>query len=288
MSKVIPSTPAAMLPDSTAGQNRRSGRERAVKGRILVVDDEPPVRRSVAGMLQRAGFETADASSGPEALELYKKSPFDIIVSDYHMAGGMFGIDLLRAIKSLNPDAKLIFVSGGLDADEAAELVGSGAFAVLEKPLDRGPFIGTVQSALEFGARLPLEDAIESPCEGKGLLSVLFVDDDPGMLIALRDIAEMGGYAGQTACNGKEGLEIFRRRTPDVIVSDLHMPEMNGLEMLRRIKAEKPDARVIILSAESNESEMKALLDAGALSVLRKPIGIDEVISAINAAISET
>lgn len=254
--------------------------------RIIAVDDEPSVRNTVARALKRAGYSVEIAEDGPAALALYKEMGADFVVSDYHMPG-MLGIELLRALRAHDPRARVIILSGGLSAKETAELIESGAIRVLEKPEGINELAEAVGSALAAPLSEPaVEGIMRGPLAAAQRIRVLFVDDEPAMLLGLSDVAELAGYDGMTACGGAEGLRLFRESAPDVVVSDLHMPDMSGLEMLRLIRADYPDARVIILSGEADEAERTALIDAGALCVLRKPIGMDGIIAAIEGAVS--
>ena len=111
------------------------------------------------------------------------------------------------------------------------------------------------------------------PC-GPRTATILIVDDDTDTLGALKMIMELEGHTAITACNGKQGLEKYLEGSFDLVISDLHMPEMNGLEMLGHIRKANPGAKVIIASAEADEEEKGRLHEAGAFAVLTKPVEI--------------
>jgi DNA-binding response OmpR family regulator len=103
--------------------------------------------------------------------------------------------------------------------------------------------------------------------------TVLVVDDDPVILRLLEVNFEMEGFAVRTAADGAEGLAAARAEPPDVIVSDVMMPKMNGLELVRGLKSDPLTAGipVILLSAKAQASDVRDGRDAGADDYVTKP-----------------
>ncbi len=102
---------------------------------------------------------------------------------------------------------------------------------------------------------------------------VLVVDDDPVILGLLRVNFEMEGYAVTTACDGVQGLRAAREQHPDVIISDVMMPHMNGLELVAALDADEATGAipVILLSARAQETDVSDGLGAGADDYVTKP-----------------
>ena len=103
--------------------------------------------------------------------------------------------------------------------------------------------------------------------------TVLVIDDDPVILRLLEVNFEMEGFAVRMAGDGMEGLDAARAERPDVIVSDVMMPRMTGLELLAGLKADDATSSipVILLSAKAQASDVRAGLDAGADDYVTKP-----------------
>lgn len=103
--------------------------------------------------------------------------------------------------------------------------------------------------------------------------TVLVVDDDPVILRLLEVNFEMEGFVVRTAVDGMDGLESAKADPPDVIVSDVMMPRMNGLELVRGLKADPATAGipVILLSAKAQASDLRDGMDAGADDYVTKP-----------------
>lgn len=117
-------------------------------------------------------------------------------------------------------------------------------------------------------------------------IHILLVDDHAVVRRGLRaflstypEIAIVG-----EAESGAEGVELARRHVPDVVLMDLLMPEMDGIEATRRIKAVSPSTQVIVLTSYSDDERIFPAIKAGALSYLLKDVGPDELIRAIQAA----
>lgn len=123
--------------------------------RILVVDDEPLLRKVVMRVMRRKGHECTEASDGKEALERFKTEHFDLVVSDFHMPE-MDGLELIKGLKAINPDVKIVVGSGNfadnkrkMDANEAKlALLQAGATVLLDKPYDASQLENAVRSAL--------------------------------------------------------------------------------------------------------------------------------------------
>jgi two-component system KDP operon response regulator KdpE len=113
---------------------------------------------------------------------------------------------------------------------------------------------------------------------------VLVVDDEPQVLRLLRTALTERGYDVTTAPSGEEAIEAFRRRLADVIILDLVMPGMSGLDVCRAVR-EQSAVPVIVLSAHGDERDKVLALDLGADDYLTKPFGMEELLARIRVAL---
>jgi two-component system, OmpR family, KDP operon response regulator KdpE len=113
---------------------------------------------------------------------------------------------------------------------------------------------------------------------------VLVVDDDPQILRALRTNLAARGYQVQTAPDGEGALDAFARQRPDLIVLDLGLPGMDGLEVIRRVR-EQTQTPIVVLSAREAEPDKVRALDLGADDYLTKPFGVDELLARLRVAL---
>jgi two-component system KDP operon response regulator KdpE len=113
---------------------------------------------------------------------------------------------------------------------------------------------------------------------------VLVVDDEPQILRVMRASLPIRGYEVLTASSGKEALDQLGKQVPDLVILDLAMPEMSGLEVCRRVR-EFSTVPIIILSAKGTESDKVAALDLGADDYVTKPFGMDELLARARAVL---
>ncbi len=113
--------------------------------------------------------------------------------------------------------------------------------------------------------------------------TILVVDDEPHIVMGLRDALEFEGFRVISATNGREGIVLARTESPDAIILDLMLPDVNGYavcEEVRRINALVP---IVMLTARSQETDKVRGLDAGADDYVTKPFGVNELIARVRA-----
>jgi len=113
---------------------------------------------------------------------------------------------------------------------------------------------------------------------------ILVIDDEPQILRALRTILSARQFRVSTAGNGEEGLALAAAGKPDLIILDLSLPDMDGIEVCRQLRG-WTQTPVIVLSVRESESDKVAALDHGADDYLTKPFGIDELLARIRVAL---
>lgn len=119
------------------------------------------------------------------------------------------------------------------------------------------------------------------------MANILIVDDSGYARRLLRQTLEAHGHDVLEAGTGMGGLEAYAVHDPDVVLLDLTMEDLSGLEVLARLREINPAVRVIVISADIQRSTGKLVAEAGALRFLAKPADPDDVIEAVDAALSE-
>lgn len=117
---------------------------------------------------------------------------------------------------------------------------------------------------------------------------ILIVDDQFGIRILLTEILQSDGYTLFQASNGMQALEIFEEHEPDLVLLDMKIPGMDGLEILRRIKEIKPATEVMMMTAYGELNMIKEAMRLGAQKHFIKPFDIDEVRKEIRESFSLT
>ena len=115
------------------------------------------------------------------------------------------------------------------------------------------------------------------------MIKVLVVEDDPAILRGLADNLRFEGYEVFTAPDGEAGARLQRTHKPDLIVLDLMMPKLGGLELCRRLRGEGIETPILMLTARSEESDRVAGLDLGADDYVTKPFSVKELMARVRA-----
>ncbi|MEA2107923.1 MAG: sigma-54 dependent transcriptional regulator [Pseudomonadota bacterium] len=116
--------------------------------KVLVVDDEEVIRKGICRVMEGRGYQAESSESGFGAIEKLQKAPFNIVITDLKMPG-MDGIEVLKAIKILQPDVPVIIITGYSTVDTAVEAMKNGAFDYIAKPFTPEQIIDMVEKALE-------------------------------------------------------------------------------------------------------------------------------------------
>jgi PAS domain S-box-containing protein len=282
--------PEATEPESMAGAPSETTAAAAIAGRrVLVVDDNDTNRRILVTQLERLGLDVTATAHPRQALELATASPanFAAVLSDYRMPE-LDGVGLAAAIhgsRMTNPPPIVILSSAGQRDRDAV-----GVVAYLSKPVKPGPLRDTVEAVLA-GQSVREAARIERPATDAGLgirhpLRILLAEDNAvNQKLAIRLLERMG-YTADVAANGVEAVEALERTMYDVVLMDVQMPELDGLDASRQIRSQWPDrdVRIIAMTANAMEGDREACIAAGMDDYVSKPIRPDELAAALAAA----
>ncbi|HEU4539464.1 MAG TPA: sigma-54 dependent transcriptional regulator [Polyangiaceae bacterium] len=128
--------------------------------------------------------------------------------------------------------------------------------------------------------------APDAPAPAPARGEVLLVDDERNALRALKSLLESEGFCVRTAHDGRAALDELAESPPEVLVTDLRMPEVDGLELLRRAKAADDDLPVIVMTAFGEVDTAIAAMKAGALHYLQKPVRLEELVVLLEQALA--
>ncbi len=231
---------------------------------ILLVDDEPGVRMTLAANLELEGFTVSEAASVFEAIELLTHNRFDLLISDVRMPGldGVAGLERLRAIQ---PELPAILVTG-YDADSmVTQAISKGAFTVLAKPILAATLVGVVRSCLAGPV-------------------VLVVDDEAPFRETLVEGLRLAGLQVERAANGQEALAQVERAHVDVCILDLVMPGRDGAQVFADLIEQNPNIRVIAMTGHEVGALVRSVIDSGAIHCLTKPFQMNLLTQLIGRA----
>jgi GAF domain-containing protein/CheY-like chemotaxis protein len=256
--------------------------------RMLVVDDNATNRRVLSLQAAKWGMSARDTESPAEAMRwLDGGETFDLAVLDMHMPE-MDGVALARRIRERHTKVPLVLFSSlgrrEVGADEAL------FDAYLAKPIRQSQLFDTLVGLLAYDVAPKVETAPSKSQLDPGQavrhpLRILLAEDNVvNQKLALRLLQQMG-YRADLASNGIEAIESVQRQTYDVVLMDVQMPEMDGLEASRKINArwrtqERP--RIVAMTANAMQGDREMCLAAGMDDYLTKPIRVERLIEALN------
>lgn len=119
---------------------------------------------------------------------------------------------------------------------------------------------------------------------------ILVIDDEPSILLMIKKMLEREGYLVDTANDGREGLELFEKNKPDLLITDIIMPQKEGLEIILELRKKNPELRIIAISGGGRigpEGYLPSAKIFGANMVFQKPLVKNDFLSAINKLLNE-
>ena len=259
--------------------------------RVLVVDDNETNRRIVRAQVGRWDMVTRDTASPVEALGWVRDGEtFDLAILDMHMPD-LDGIELAEAMREVTTaDGRAAIPVLVLSSVGTRERRTDAVAAELTKPVKPSALLDAVMTVLAPDADRPA--ARPAPAAGARLgddhpLRILVAEDNAiNVKLALKLLERMGYETGVTvAGNGFEVLERLEAAAFDIVLMDVQMPEMDGLEATRRIRARWPDGtlRIVAMTANAMEGDREMCLAAGMDDYLSKPIRPDALTQALRA-----
>jgi signal transduction histidine kinase/DNA-binding response OmpR family regulator/putative methionine-R-sulfoxide reductase with GAF domain len=244
---------------------------------VLVVDDNATNRRILATQLERWSMEVTALERPREALDrVARGGAFDLAIVDLHMPG-MDGLALAAAIRASRRDPPPVIILSSLGVRDRAT-ADVGAFLV--KPVKPSALHDAVVTVLAgrvdaVPLRQPIGASIDHDLADRHPLRILLAEDNPvNQKLAMRLLERMG-YRADLASNGLEAVDAVRRDAYDVVLMDIQMPELDGLEAARRIRAERPAAdgpHIVAMTANALEGDRESCLAAGMDDYVSKPI----------------
>jgi response regulator RpfG family c-di-GMP phosphodiesterase len=247
------------------------------KHKILCIDDSKIVREHLKEQLIQIGSEVILATNGQDGYQLANDNRFDLIITDIEMPG-MNGFELCNNIRngSSNNNTPIIILSGDESDHSIEQGFRVGATAYITKRAARQSLVPKVQSIFDNKAH--------------GDKQVILVVDDSK---SIREIVCHGlteaGYHVISACNGKEAWKILAHTKPELLITDINMPEMTGGELLAAMAGnqEMSAIPVVVMSAESDRSVIKNIAGSGVSNFIAKPFNIDALICSIKKLLAD-
>ncbi len=253
---------------------------KSAKPKVLMIDDETDFIEAMTKALQKRNFDVVGKDNVENALRRLENEATDVVVLDVKMPG-VSGYSVFQIIKRKHPDVQVIFLTGHGEIKKAFEMTKNGAFGYLTKPCPVEDLAHMITRAVECAEKDRQKDAPQTGRESSSSLRVLVIDDEEDFLDVVSRVLSRRQMTVMTAPGGVEGLQIIRDRPVDVVVLDIKMPGMHGLDVLQQIKKINPFIEVILLTGHASVSTAVEGMKCGAFDYLNKPQNIDDLVSAI-------
>jgi CheY-like chemotaxis protein len=234
---------------------------------VLIVEDQAEVREYAAAALRAYGYQVMEAANAEEALLVCEREGerIDLILTDVVMPG-LSGRELADRLKTLRPGIKVLFMSGHTDDIMVHHGVLRKEAEFIQKPF------GPAQLAMKVREMLV---APERP------VRIVVADDEAGVRSFLRLVLEGAGYEVLEAPNGKLALQEAQAGRVDLVITDLVMPEQEGIETIRALRRDVPGVGIIAISGALGTRFLEVARMLGAQAVLSKPVSAELLLAKV-------
>ena len=242
-----------------------------------MIDDSSAARLLYQELLSSLDAQIEVAGDGTEGWKKLQAEPFDLVITDVDMPQ-LGGFDLCRLLRAKPATAEIpIIIASTFDTDrDIIRGFESGATAYLSKMDLREFLLSTVRDVLWRSSQVRHR-------------TILVVDDSDTIRTLITERLEQADFRVLSAENGAEAIGMLSRATPDLILSDINMPVMDGFELCRLLKGESKWAAVplVVMSSSAEKSHMQRMLQYGAAAYLTKPFNLDQLVLSIEKILSD-
>lgn len=247
--------------------------------KILFAEDSVVLRMMTTKQLEKQGVEVIAAADGREALRRAEDEHFDLLLTDIFMPE-IDGYELTRVIRERGFSGPVVGVSAAVMGEEVDALKRAGANQVLSKPLAMDKLKAFVAAQIKLSA---IPDVAQARDNRRA--RVLIVDDDPISIARIEGVLAHD-YLVQGVASAFDALEPISSFEPDILLTDINMPGMNGFDLIREVRHIHPDIPVIGMSSMGDKAHyLKIATAVGAVDVVDKSSSDEEFLGVIKGAL---
>ncbi len=261
-----------------------SGPNRPVQKALLVEDNEIDAGQ-LARYLRILGIESTHHSLGEGVIEAVVQEKPDVILLDLHLPD-YSGFDVLKALKSDSATRTIPVIICSVE-EKRSQAISLGAAGYLLKPLA----INDLRHEMNRIATFLNQSSVAAPVISPTHPMVLIVDDNEMIVETIGDFLQAQNFRVEAVRSGVEMLEVVTDLHPNIILMDIQMPVMDGLEATRRVRAHSDPqvaaVPIIALTALAMTGDRERCLEAGANAYMSKPVGMKQLVEAIRAFVEK-
>lgn len=248
---------------------------------ILIVDDDQMNCDLLQTVFTRHGYQVISTTSGPEGLALFQKHAPRVTLLDLRMPH-MDGLTILKEIRAMDPHAPVIILGGGATEVQENQARALRVTDFIRKGLSLDILVEAVNRVAQLPSRPHAAPISQGGHEPQPIdESILVVDDDPLVRDLLVKFMSRRGYRVVGVKDGYDALRLVDETSPDVVLLDMVMPGMAGIEVLQALRAKEYPGGVIIMTGSHNEELLEEAWALGPQEVLVKPIDLERLLTAI-------
>lgn len=235
-------------------------------GRVLVVDDDRAMVRTLTDVLKVKGWDVTPAYTGAGAVEAASASVFDVVLMDIKMPG-MDGVAAFKAMKAAHPEVRVILMTAYAASDLIADAEREGVIQVMSKPVNISLLLGVLTQTLSR----------QQP--------ILLIDHDATFLRTLADVLRVNGFAAVLAENLEQAREALARHQPVAVLLHMHLGQATPRDAVIAVHDVNPAVALILYSGEvSGAEEARCTVPCEWVhAYLQKPFDVDQVTGMLDA-----
>ena len=215
------------------------------KASILIVDDEPSLRETLADLLEDDGYEVATAASGEVAIEMCSAHRYDVILMDVRMPG-IDGVEAFRRIRRHQPDVRVIIMTAYSTEELEQQALAEGALAFLPKPLE-------ISQVTKLIGEVPAR-------------KILVVEEKDNGVRAVSALLSARGYSVTMVSSPTEAVDLAEQTGFEIILIDLELASMKGLDLYLALRKITPASLTVLMSGRH------AGMEDITVTVVHKPV----------------
>lgn len=248
--------------------------------KILVIDDDRMNCDLLQAVLTRHGYDVHSATSGPEGLKLFRQHNPRVTILDLRMPD-MDGLTVLKEIRAIDPHAPVIILGGGATEVQENQARALRVTDFVRKGLSLDVLVEGVNRVVQLPARKQGEAGPQTGTAMETGETVLVVDDEQLVRDLLVQFLSLRGYRALGVKDGAQALSMMEETPPDLILLDLMLPGMSGVEVLRRLREKHFNGAIIIVTGSSDEELLEEAWSLHPQEVISKPIDLDKLLAIV-------
>jgi signal transduction histidine kinase len=256
---------------------------------VLVVEDDEEVRGTVVDMLSELGYRVLKAKDAQSALATIESGiPIDLLFTDVVMPGPLRSPELARKAHERLPNIAVLFTSGYTNnAIVHAGRLDHG-IELLSKPYTREALARKIRYVLRKHQQRGVTRSSSGDSQRQAASHILVIDDDRDLCFVMEEMLRAEGYKVSVAHDGEQGIKMQREQPASLLVTDIFMPNKEGVETIREFREEFPNVPIIAMSGGGRLQKQGGLFAAkelGAETILQKPFEMNDLLRSVAVAL---